>query len=60
MRKREERIIREAFRKYKQIYPLPQKMSFYDCFTYYDNRLLFWFNTGDNSTHLMVENESTI
>ncbi len=60
MNKREEKIIKEAIRKYKRIYPLPHKATLYECFTYYDNRLLFWFNTKDYSTHLIVEKKAML
>jgi hypothetical protein len=50
-----ERMIRQAMTQYGSICPLPHKTSFSDCFTCGNNTLIFWFNTEDNSTHLIAE-----
>jgi len=47
-------MIRQARRKYKDIYPCGTKRSFSECFTSYGDELSFWFNTSDHSTRLIV------
>lgn len=49
----ERRMIRQAERKYKKIFPCCHKESFSECFTRVENRVLFWFNTEDHSTHVL-------
>lgn len=52
-------LIRKALRAYKRIYPCGTRNSFSECFTFQDDNLLFWFDTEDHSTHLLVENIGT-
>ena len=40
---------------YQRIFPCANTQQLNDCFTQAGNRLLFWFNTEDNSTHIVVE-----
>ncbi len=53
-------MIKEARRRHKEIFPLTKKPSFPECFTEYNEVLFFWYNSNDNSTHLvhsdMIEN----
>ncbi len=50
-------LIEKALKKYKNIYPCVQKVSFQDCFTTVGPQILFWFNTEDHSTHVMNYNK---
>ncbi len=47
-------MIFKARETFKTIYPCGNKTSFTDCFTTMGNNLVFWFNTEDNSTHLLT------
>ncbi len=47
------RVIKQAIRRYKQIFPCGGRLELSDCFTVEGNLLLFWFNTADKSTHLI-------
>jgi hypothetical protein len=47
----QEILIEQARQQYRDIYPCGRKHNFGDCFTRYNNRLIFRFNTQDNSTH---------
>jgi hypothetical protein len=50
-----ERMIRQAMMQYGTICLPSSKSSFSDCFSFENNTLIFWFNTEDNSTHLIAE-----
>ena len=56
MNKTKLELIREARKTYKQIYPCGARSSLAECFTAADNgrKLVFWFNTRDNNTHVLV------
>ena len=44
----------EAVSKYgDNIQPIPHRGSFDNCITIIDNKLVFWFNTQDGSTHII-------
>ena len=45
------KLIEKAIKKYKSINTIPKKNSFAECFTTFDNIILFWFNDKYNSTH---------
>jgi hypothetical protein len=47
-------LIQQALREYGAISPCSTRDSLYDCFTVEFGRLMFWFNTQDNDTHLLV------
>ncbi|MDO5575606.1 MAG: hypothetical protein Q4F84_00890 [Fibrobacter sp.] len=47
------KLINKAQEMYSNIYPCGNNVSFVDCFTICENDLIFWFNTDDNSTHLL-------
>jgi hypothetical protein len=49
------KLIKKAQNKYKKIFPCRDKKSFAECFTSYNNRLFFWFDTEDQSTHVEIE-----
>ena len=54
MNELKKRMIRKAVQQYKKIYPCGQKRSFAECFSLLGNNLVFWFNTEDQSTHLIT------
>ena len=54
MNELKERMIHQALQKFERIYPCAKSGNFADCFTQIDDRLLFWFNTDDESTHLIT------
>jgi hypothetical protein len=55
MRTIKERMIQEAMKRYGAICLPQDKESLSDCFTCENSMLIFWFNTEDNSTHLIAE-----
>jgi len=46
-------LINKARERYRSIYPCHPKEDINECFTVEENKLLLWFNTEDNSTHLV-------
>ena len=48
-------MISEATNSYATIYPCGDKKTLEDCFTMNGNQLLFWFNTEDQSTHIITK-----
>ena len=48
-------LMEKALQSYESIFPCAGMGSFDDCFMVDQDRLLFWFNTSDRSTHLLVE-----
>lgn len=49
------RLIVKALAKYGAIYPCFGKSGFDECFTAEFGILIFWFNSTDNSTHVVTE-----
>ena len=49
----EKRLIQRAIHKHKKIFPCARRNSFAACFTREKDRLLFWYNTKDRSTHVV-------
>ena len=49
------KMILEATKNYLTIYPCGNKTRLEDCFTMNGDQLLFWFNTEDQSTHLITK-----
>ena len=50
---------KEMVEKAKHLYrnrisPCSTRRTFNDCFTVEDGKLYFWFNTEDNSTHILA------
>ena len=48
-------MIRKALRTHKRIYPCGTKATLAECFTFQGNKVLFWFDTEDRSTHLIID-----
>ena len=46
----------KAKSKFRKIYPCGGNCTFDDCFTIYNKKLIFWFNTADMSTHCIEFN----
>ncbi|NLG18618.1 MAG: hypothetical protein GX556_14900 [Fibrobacter sp.] len=47
-------MINRAVELYKEIYPCSIHSSLGDCFTTEDKMVMFWFNTSDDSTHVLT------
>ena len=53
---KEKKLIKKAVHKYKKIFPCGGRKTFTECFTKAkDNKLYFWFDTEDQSTHVEVD-----
>lgn len=48
------KMISKAVEMYTDIYPLITKEKLGDCFTIEGKILVFWFNTADESTHVLT------
>ena len=48
-------MIKKAKSRFKKILPCGRRRSLKQCFTVEKDKVFFWFNTEDESTHLMVE-----
>lgn len=49
------RMIRQAIKSHKKIYPCADRQSLQECFTNEGKHIYFWFNTEDQSTHVLYE-----
>ncbi|MDD5675197.1 MAG: hypothetical protein PHC61_13595 [Chitinivibrionales bacterium] len=49
-----EELILKAQEIYQQIFPCSSKSSLEECFTVMGKKYLFWFNTADASTHVLM------
>lgn len=47
-------MISKAVAMYTDIYPVMTKSDLAECFTTEGNMLVFWFNTADESTHVLT------
>jgi hypothetical protein len=47
------KLILQAKKLYNHIDPCGNKDTLYECFTINENKLIFWFNTKDHSTHMI-------
>jgi hypothetical protein len=54
MNKVEKKLIEQAKKTYKRIHPCGTKDTLSECFTNVDGTIIFWFNTDDQSTHLIT------
>jgi hypothetical protein len=48
-------MIKEARKKHKKIYPVAKNRTLNDCFSDEDDSTIFWYNTKDGSTHVIVK-----
>ena len=58
MGKSEKKLYKRAKEIYKHITPCGSKKDFSECFTKYENKIFFWFDTEDDSTHLLIEEQT--
>ena len=49
-----EQLIANAISQHRKIFPCVGRHSLEDCFTFEKGRIVFWFNTEDHSTHMML------
>ena len=49
------RLINRASKRHRKIFPCSHKEHLTDCFTMQDNLLFFWYNTEDQSTHVLID-----
>lgn len=49
------KLLERAVNEYDAIFPCGHHKLLNDCFTNEGNKLMFWFNTEDHTTHLLVE-----
>ena len=49
------RMIKKAEKKHKKIFPCAKKTQFEECFTKNNDFVFFWYNTEDQSTHVITE-----
>ena len=47
-------LIRQALKLHKKIYPCGTKATLAECFTLERDKVLFWYDTEDRSTHLVM------
>lgn len=47
-------LISKAIELYTEIRPVTTKRDLRECFTIEGNVLVFWFNTADESTHVLT------
>jgi hypothetical protein len=48
-------MIQHAWERFTHIAPCPTRETLEDCFTVENNYIMFWFNTDDQSTHVITE-----
>jgi hypothetical protein len=47
-------LIQKAIQKHGKIFPCSNKKSLLDCFTVEGEQIIFWYNTEDQTTHVLV------
>jgi hypothetical protein len=52
---KQERLIEKAIEKHERIRPCSNRTELRDCFSVLGNKLIFWYNTDDDSTHVLVD-----
>ena len=53
----EQKLIQQATSMHKKIFPCAHKVNLTECFTKHEKRILFWYNTEDESTHVLMADE---
>ena len=48
----QEEMLSQAIEEHGEVTPCSNK-EWWECFTYFEDDILFWFNTKDNSTRLI-------
>lgn len=54
MEKIKSKLIEDARKKYDEIYPASKHKTLQESFTQEENDLIFWFNTKDGSTRILI------
>jgi hypothetical protein len=49
----EERLVNQAAALHAAIFPCPSRGEFEHCFTWDKEKVYFWYNTEDQSTHVI-------
>ncbi|MBD3419449.1 MAG: hypothetical protein GF398_04955 [Chitinivibrionales bacterium] len=49
-----QQLINQAHREYRSISPCTAKATLQECFTQEAGMVCFWFNTADETTHMLV------
>lgn len=61
MDKNKSQLIKKAQKIWGQIHPCFNKLSLEECFTVIKGgKLVLWFNTEDNSTHMVADDNVTV
>ena len=47
------KLLQSALERHEKIFPCGETQLLDDCFTLSEDKLLFWFNTEDDSTHVV-------
>ncbi len=55
MNELKQNMINLATVRYNAIFPCASKRNLGECFTLEGNQMLFWFNTADQSTHVLAQ-----
>jgi hypothetical protein len=55
MTERHDKLIAKAIEQHSTIFPCADRTELTDCFTTVGNKILFWFNTADQSTHVLAD-----
>lgn len=55
MNKIKKKMIAEAKKKYRRIFPCSTRDNINECFTVESGRVIFWFNTEDYTTHMLTK-----
>ena len=50
----ERKMILQATKRHKKIYPCSNRDELSACFTRHEDMIFFWYNTEDKSTHLLT------
>lgn len=58
MSRKQRKMIARAARRFGRIGPCVGSGGFAKCFTHEDDRMYFWYNSADGSTHVEVANLS--
>jgi hypothetical protein len=50
------KLLTRAFKRYRKVYPCASVKNFSECYSIYNNKIYFWFNTEDGNTHVLDVN----
>ncbi len=50
------KLISKAFKQFRKVYPCASVSNFSECFSVFNNKIYFWFNTEDGNTHVLDSN----